>query len=63
MVIYLTCEEDHKEHIWKVLEALIEASLYCKLSKYIFSICKIDFLRYIVNIDRVAIEKLWVLTI
>jgi hypothetical protein len=42
---------------------LIEAGLYCKLSKCTFSIYKIDFLGYIVNTDRVAIEKLQVVTI
>ena len=63
MVIYLAREEDHEEHIWKILEALIEAGLYYKLSKYVFGICKIDFLGYIVNINGVTIEKSWVLTI
>ena len=63
MVIYSACKEDHKKHIWKILEILIEASLYYKLSKYVFGICKIDFLGYIVNINGVAIEKSWVLTI
>ena len=63
MVIYLACEEDYKEHIWKILEVLIEANLYYKLSKYIFNICKIDFLRYIININGVAIEKSQVLII
>ena len=58
MVIYSAYKEDHKKHIWKILEALIEASLYYKLSKYIFNIYKIDFLRYIVNINKVVIEKL-----
>jgi hypothetical protein len=57
MVIYSAHEEEHKGHIWKVLEALIEARLYCKLSKCAFSICKIDFLGYIVNTNRVAMEK------
>ena len=63
MVIYLAYEEDYKEHIWKILKALIEANLYYKLSKYIFGIYKIDFLRYIVNTNRMAIEKSWVLII
>jgi hypothetical protein len=63
MVIYSACKEEHEGHIWKVLEALIEAGLYCKLSKCAFSICKIDFLGYIVNTDRVAIEKSQVATI
>jgi hypothetical protein len=63
MVIYSAHEEEHEGHIWKVLEALIEARLYYKLSKCAFSVCKIDFLGYIVNTDRVAIEKLQVVTI
>jgi hypothetical protein len=63
MVIYSAHEEEHKGHIWKVLKALIEARLYYKLSKCTFSICEIDFLGYIINTDRVAIEKLWVITI
>ena len=63
MVIYSAREEDHEEHIWKVLKALIEAGLYCKLSKCVFGIREIDFLRYIVNTDGVAIEKSQVLTI
>jgi hypothetical protein len=63
MVIYSAHKEEHKGHVWKVLEALIEAGLYCKLSKCAFSVYEIDFLGYIVNTDRVAIEKLWVVTI
>jgi hypothetical protein len=57
MVIYSAHKEEHKGHIQKVLEALIEARLYCKLSKCAFSVCKIDFLGYIINTNRVAMEK------
>jgi hypothetical protein len=63
MVIYSAREEEHKGHIWKILKALIEARLYCKLSKCAFSIYKIDFLGYIINTNRVVMEKLQVITI
>ena len=63
IVIYSTHIEEHKEHIWKVFKTLIKAGLYYKLSKYTFNICKIDFLRYIINTNRVAIKKLWVIII
>ena len=45
------------------MEALIEAGLYYKLSKCIFGVREIDFLRYIVNTDGVAMEKSRVSTI
>jgi hypothetical protein len=63
MVIYSAHKEEHKGYIWKVLKALIEAGLYCKLSKCTFSIHKIDFLGYIINTNRVAMEKSQVVTI
>ena len=63
MVIYSAREEDHEEHVRKVLEALIEAGLYCKLSKCVFGVREIDFLGYIVNTDGVAMEKSRVSTI
>ena len=63
IIIYLAYKKDHKKHIQKILEALIKAGLYYKLSKYIFNIYKIDFLGYIINTNGIAIEKLWVLTI
>ena len=48
LVIYSKQEEDHKEYIYLVLKALIEAGLYYKLSKYIFSAKEAELLGYVV---------------
>jgi transposase InsO family protein len=63
VVIYSTREEDHEEHVRQVLKALIEAGLYCKLSKCSFGVHEIDFLGYIVNVCGVTMEKSRVATI
>ena len=57
LVIYSKREEDHEEHIRLVLKALMEAGLYCKLSKCTFSAREIELLGYIVSDKGILISN------
>ena len=43
-----------------VLERLREYKLYANLSKYIFYTTGINFLGFIISVNRVLIDKSWV---
>ena len=58
IVVYSSHEENHKRHVRKILEILIEAGLYVKLSKCHFSTCKIDFLSYQVSTEKISMKLL-----
>ena len=58
IVIYFSCEKDYKKYVYKVLKTLVKAGLYIKLSKYQFSLYKIDFLGYYIFIEKISIESL-----
>jgi len=63
IVVYSSREEDHEGHVRKVLEALVEAGLYVKLSKCHFSAREIDFLGYRVSTEGISMEPSRVETI
>lgn len=52
----------HVKHICKVLQKLWD-NLYCKISKYEFSIKEVGFLGFIASTEGVAIEPDWITTI
>ena len=58
IVIYFSHKENHEKHVHKILEILIEADLYVKLSKYHFSTCEIDFLNYQVFTEKIFMKFL-----
>ena len=43
-----------------ILERLWKYKLYINLKKYLFYIISIDFLGFIISVNRVLIEKSWV---
>jgi transposase InsO family protein len=57
LVIYSKREEDHEEHVRLVLKALMDAGLYCKLSKCTFSAREIELLGYVVSDKGVSMSK------
>jgi len=58
IMIYSSCKENHERHVCKILEILIEADFYVKLSKYYFSTHKIDFLNYQVFTEEIFMKLL-----
>jgi hypothetical protein len=56
LVVYSKREEDHEEHVRLVLKALMDAGLYCKLSKCTFSAREIELLGYVVSDKGVSMS-------
>jgi hypothetical protein len=55
ILIYFQREEEHVDHLRKVLQRLREHQLYAKLSKYEFWIHEVLFLGHIINRDGLAV--------
>ena len=51
LLVYSKTLKKHKQHVWKVLECLHDASLYLKLSKYMFHVQEIVFFDFIIDSD------------
>ena len=63
ILIYSDSEEEHWEHIEKVLERLRQFKLYAKLSKCQFAVKTVEFLGFVLSPNGVAMEKSRVETI
>jgi hypothetical protein len=56
ILIYSQNEQEHEEHLMKVLQRLRDCQLYAKLSKFEFWISKVLFLGHIINRDGLALN-------
>ena len=57
ILIFSKIEEEHVEHVTKVLEKLEKYNLQTKLEKYFFHQTKIEFLGYIVSRTEIRISS------
>jgi hypothetical protein len=62
-MVYSERVKDNIKHVLKILERLKQYSLYTKLSKCLFSVIEVKFLRYIVGVIGVSIDLCRVATI
>jgi hypothetical protein len=56
ILIYSQNEQEHEEHLRKVLQRLWDCQLYAKLSKCEFWISEVLFLGHIINQDDLAMD-------
>jgi hypothetical protein len=56
ILIYSQNEQEHEEHLWKVLQKLGDCQLYAKLSMCEFWINEVLFLGHIINQDGLAVD-------
>jgi hypothetical protein len=63
ILIYSQNEQEHKEHLRKVLQRLQDCQLYAKLCKCEFWISEVLFLGHIINREGLAIDPKKVTTI
>jgi hypothetical protein len=56
ILIYSQNEQDHEEHLRKVLQRLRDCYLYAKLSKCKFWISEVLFLGHIINQDGLVVD-------
>jgi hypothetical protein len=61
--IYSQNEQEHEEHLRKVLQRLRDCQLYAKLSKCEFCISEVLFLGYIINRDGLVVDLMKVVAI
>jgi len=57
ILIYLTNEKEHKDHVKKVLERLRQFGLGCKAEKCQFGASEIGFLGSIISSDGIGMES------
>jgi hypothetical protein len=55
ILIFSKIEDEHKVHLWLILEKLCEHRLYANLSKCKFWKNKLEFLGHVVSVEGVAI--------
>jgi len=63
ILIYSQNDGDHTEHVRRVLERLRQYKLFVNLKKCAFSTMEVEFLGFIVNTSRVAVEPSRIATI
>jgi hypothetical protein len=63
ILVYFQNEQEHEEHLRKVLQRLRDCQLYAKLSKCGFWINEVLFLGHIINRDGLAVDPKKVATI
>ena len=56
IIIYSSCEKNHKKYIQQMLQTLTEADLYMKLNKCKFDTHKINFLSYMIISERISMK-------
>jgi hypothetical protein len=56
IIVYLERVKDYIEYVLKILEHFKQYSLYIKISKCLFSVKEVEFLRYIVGVVSVSID-------
>lgn len=57
ILIFSKNEEDHKEHIYKVLKALKEAKMLVELDKSYFHTKEVDFLGYTIRPGEIRMQR------
>jgi hypothetical protein len=57
ILIYSKTSEEHKEHLWKVLERLRSEKLYAKLKKCEFWLDNVSFLGHVIYRKGVAVNS------
>jgi hypothetical protein len=57
ILIYSKDEKEHEHHIKIVLQKLRDYALYAKLSKCTFHTKEVEFLGFVVNTNRVTMDK------
>jgi len=57
ILIYLTNEKEHEDHVRKVLQRLQEFRLYYKSKKCQYGVREVGFLRFVINSDAIGIES------
>ena len=57
ILIYSSSQEEHLDHVKQMLERLRRFSLYASLKKCEFFIIEVEFLKFMIFIDGVAINK------
>ena len=57
ILIYLENEDEHEEHVIKVLQALQDTYLRVKLEKSEFYIDKVEFLEYNIEPGQIRISR------
>ena len=57
ILIYWTNEKAHEDHIWKVLQHLLQFELYCNARKCWFGVQEISFHAFFINSDAVGQES------
>ncbi|GKA11548.1 putative nucleotidyltransferase, ribonuclease H [Tanacetum coccineum] len=56
ILVYSKSEEEHKRHLWIVLEILRQKKLYAKFSKCEFWLQQVAFLGHIVSVDGIIMD-------
>jgi len=56
ILIYLTNEKYHKDHVRKVIERLCEFGLYCKAEKCQFGVLEVGLFGFVINSDGIGME-------
>ena len=56
IMVYSKNEEEHKEHLWLVLEKLREHQLYAKFSKCEFWLKEVEFLGHVISGEGIAVD-------
>ena len=55
--IYSKTKAEHKIHVRKIFQFLKEAKFRVKLKKSVFHTQKVDFLKYIITLEKVAMKR------
>ena len=50
-------KEEHNDIVKEVLRRMVENDLFVKLEKYLWKIRKVGFLKVVIGLDRVKMEK------
>ena len=53
ILVYSKGEEEHKEHLKKVLQVLVDHKLYAKRSKCVFAASEVEYLGHVISSDGV----------
>jgi hypothetical protein len=57
LLVYSAIEEEHEDHVRKVLQCLLEFGLYCKAEKCQFGVREVGFLGFVINSDGMGMES------
>ena len=57
MIVEMEIEEGYDDIMKKVLRKVVENNLFVKLEKYMWKVREIGFLRVVIRLDKMKIEK------